>query len=188
MFGKLTLTLLVVVLSALPARAADDILTAIDQARKAYQSGDLTNAKQSLDRASELIGQKNAEAYSAALPAPLSGWKAEKAQTSAAGTVGLGASQASRSYTNAKGETVEIQITGDSAMVGQFAAMLANPQIAGVMGKLVRVGNQRGIQNQDGDVHMVVASKVMIVVSGSADAAAKLAYAQAVDVAKLPKL
>jgi hypothetical protein len=54
--------------SALPALAADDVLDAIDQARKAYQSGDLANAKQSLDLASQLIGQKNAEAFAALLP------------------------------------------------------------------------------------------------------------------------
>jgi NAD-dependent DNA ligase len=176
------------VLAATPAHPADDVLDAIEQARKAYQSGDLVNAKQSLDLASQLIGQKNAEASSAALPGPLAGWKAEKAQTTAVGSVGFGASQASRTYSNAKGQNVEIQITGDSAMVGQFAAMLANPQIAGAMGKIIRVGNQRAIQHPDGDVHMVVANKVMIVVSGSADAAAKLSYAQAIDVAKLPKM
>jgi hypothetical protein len=189
MTPKITAIILcITAFAATPAQAADEILDAMDQARKAYQSGDMANAKQSLDLASQLIGQKNAEAYSAALPAALAGWKAEKAQTTAVGSVGFGASQASRSYTNGKGQNVEIQITGDSAMVAQFAAMMANPQIAGAMGKLVRVGNQRGIQNPDGDVHMVVANKVMIVVSGSADAAAKLSYAQAVDVAKLPKL
>jgi len=69
-----------------------------------------------------------------------------------------------------------------------MATMLANPQIAGAMGKIVRVGNQRAIQNADGDVHMVVANKYMVVVSGSADAAAKMAYAQAVDVGKLSKM
>jgi hypothetical protein len=160
----------------------------MDKARKAYQSGDLANAKQSLDLASQLIGQKNAEAFVALLPAPLSGWKADKAQTAAVGQVGFGASTASRTYTNPKGENVEVQITGDSAMVMQFAALLANPQIAGAMGKIVRVGNQRAIQNPEGDVHLVVANKYMIVVSGSADAAAKLTYAQAVDVAKLAKI
>ena len=185
---RILLVLLIAALSSSSAAAADDVLDAIDQARKAYQSGDLANAKQSLDLASQLIGQKNAEAFSAVLPAPLAGWKAEKAQATAVGSVGFGASQASRTYTNAKGQNVEIQITGDSAMVGQFAAMLANPQIAGAMGKIIRVGNQRAIQNPDGDVHMVVAGKVMIVVSGSADPAAKLAYAQAVDVAKLAKM
>jgi hypothetical protein len=40
---------------ALPALAADDILDAIDAARKAYQAGDMANAKQSIDTASQLI-------------------------------------------------------------------------------------------------------------------------------------
>jgi hypothetical protein len=185
---RIPVALLLLALCAAPACAADDVLDAIEQGRKAYQSGDMASAKQSLDLASQLIGQKNAEAFAALLPAPLNGWKAEKAQTSSVGAVGFGASTASRTYTNAKGETVDVQISGDSAMVTQFATLLANPQIAGAMGKIVRVGNQRAIQNPDGDVQMVVASKYMVVVSGSADAAAKMSYAQAVDVAKLSKM
>jgi hypothetical protein len=185
---RFPVALMLVALSVAVAQAADDVLDAIDSARKAYQSGDLGNAKQSLDLASQLIGQKNAEAFSALLPAPLAGWKADKVQTAAVGNVGFGASTASRTYTNGKGENVEVQITGDSAMVTQFATLISNPQIAGVMGKIVRVGNQRGIQNPDGDINMVVVNKYMVVVSGSADAAAKMAYAQAVDVAKLGKM
>ena len=65
------------------ATAADDILDAIDQSRKAYQAGDMATAKQSLDLASQLIAQKNAEDFAALLPEPLSGWKAEKAQVNA---------------------------------------------------------------------------------------------------------
>jgi len=56
------------------------------------------------------------------------------------------------------------------------------------MGKLVRVGNQRAIQTNDGDVMMLVANKFLVHVQGSADAAVKLNYAQAVDVAKLSKM
>ena len=175
-------------LVAMNAALADDVTDALDAARKAYQAGDFAAAKQSADLASQLIGQKNAEAFAALLPAPLAGWKAEQAQTAATGSVGFGASTASRTYTNAKGDTVELQITGDSAMVTQFAALLSNPQIAGAMGKIVRVGNQRAIQNADGDMNIVIANKYMVVVSGSADAAAKLSYAQAVDVAKLAKM
>jgi hypothetical protein len=172
---------------AVPA-CADDISDAIDQARKAYQSGDLTNAKQSLDLASQLIGQKNAESFAALLPKPLSGWKAEKAQTTAVGAIGFGASVASRSYSNAKGDSVEVQITGDSALVMQIATLLTNPAIAGAMGKLIRVGSQRAIQDADGNVKMVIGNKFLIAVDGSADAASKLAYAQAVDIARLSKL
>ncbi|MFL5089031.1 MAG: hypothetical protein ACJ8D7_01555, partial [Xanthobacteraceae bacterium] len=87
---------LMLVALSVPVQAADDVLDAIDQARKAYQSGDLGNAKQSLDLASQLIGQKNAEAFAALLPAPLAGWKADRAQTAAVGNVGFGASTASR--------------------------------------------------------------------------------------------
>ena len=101
---------------------------------KSYQGGDLAGAKQSLDLASQLIGQKNAEAFGALLPAALAGWKADDVQTTAIGAVGFGASTASRHYTNAKGDSVEVQITGDSAMVMQFATVLNNPAIAGAMG------------------------------------------------------
>lgn len=171
----------------LPALAADDVLDAIEQARKAYQSGDMASAKQSLDLASQLIGQKNAESFAALLPAPLPGWKAEKAQANATAFLG-GVSAATRQYSNAKGDTVEVSITGDSALVMQFGPMLSNPAMAGAMGKLVKVGNQRGIQTQDGDIMMMIANKFLINVQGTADAASKLAYAQAVDVAKLSKL
>jgi hypothetical protein len=175
--------------ASLPAFAADDILDAIDAARKSYQAGDMANAKQSIDTASQLIAQKNAEAFSALLPAPLSGWKAEKAQATAVGAAMFGgASAASRTYTNAKGDTVEVSITGDSAMIMQFGPMLNNPALAGAMGKLVRVGDQRAIQTSDGDIMMLVANKILVHVQGSAEAPAKLSYAQAVDVAKLSKM
>lgn len=175
--------------ATVPALAADDILDAIDAGRKAYQAGDMQNAKQSLDLASQLIGQKNAEAFAAMLPAPLPGWKAEKAQANAIGAAMFGgASAASRSYTNDKGDNVEVSITGDSAMLMQFGPMLNNPALAGAMGKLIKVGAQRAIQTRDGDIVMIVANKFMINVQGSADAAAKLTYAQAVDVAKLSKM
>lgn len=184
----LTAALVLVALATVPARA-DDILDAIDQGRKAYQTGDMTGAKQSVDLASQLIAQKNAEGYVALLPEPLSGWQADKAQTSAVGGAILGGvSAANRTYTNAKGDTVEVSITGDSALVMQFAPMLSNPAMAGAFGKLIRVGSQRAVQNPDGDVMMVVANKFLINVQGSADAASKVAYAQAIDVARLSKM
>jgi hypothetical protein len=86
-------------LGALAAPAlADDITEAMDQAIKAYKSGDLGTVKQSLDLASQLIGQKNAESFAALLPNPLPGWKADKAQTTAIGAAAFGASVATRNY------------------------------------------------------------------------------------------
>jgi len=186
---RLFLAAALIAAACLPARAADDILDAIDQARKAYQAGDLSAAKQQLDTASQLIGQKNAESFTALLPEPLPGWKADKAQAQAVGTAIMGgASTATRSYHNGQGQNVEISITGDSAMLMQFAALLANPMLAGAMGKLVKVGDQRAIQNHEGDVIVVVANKFVVNVSGSADAQSKLSYAQGVNYAKLSKM
>lgn len=173
---------------AVPA-FADDITDAMDAARKAYQGGDLGGAKQQLDLASTLIGQKNAEGFAALLPAPLPGWKAEKAQANAVGSTLFGASSANRNYTNDKGDNVDVSITGDSAMITQFGPALNNPAMAAMMGKIVRIGDQRGIQNNDGgDVMMLVANKFLVNVTGSADAATKLAYANAVNIAKLSKM
>ncbi|MPZ56423.1 MAG: hypothetical protein GEU91_07970 [Rhizobiales bacterium] len=167
---------------------ADDILEALDQARKAYQAGDLANAKQAADLASQLIGRKNAEGFVTLLPKPLAGWTADEAQATAVGSTAFGASQARRNYTNANGDNVDVQITGDSAVIAQLAPIMANPQFAGAMGKIVRVGSQRAIQNPQGDIHIIVANKFLVVVSGSAPAAAKMSYAQAIDFAGLSKM
>jgi hypothetical protein len=174
--------------AAMPALAADDILDAIDQARKAYQAGDMANAKQSLDLASQLVGQKNAESFAALLPAPLPGWKAEQVETTSVGVTVFGVTSASRRYTGPDGRDVEVRITGDSTLVVQFAQFLINPAIAGAMGKLISVGDQRALQTNEGSINMVISSKFLVTVEGSADAASKLAYAQAVDVAKLLKM
>jgi hypothetical protein len=172
----------------LPALAADDILEAIDQARKAYQAGDMANAKQSLDLALQLVGQKNAERFAALLPAALPGWKAEKAETTSVGVTVFGVTSASRRYTGPDGHDVQVRITGDSALVMQFAQLFMNPTIAGAMGKLIRIGDQRALQTNEGSINMVVSNKFLVTVDGSADAASKLAYAQAVDAGKLSKM
>lgn len=174
---------------AYPVLAADDILDAIDQARKAYQSGNSAAAKQQLDLASQLIGQKNADSWSQLLPEPLPGWQAQKAETQSGGIIALTGSTASRSYTNAKGDTVEIQIVGDSAMVSGFAAIFKNPQLAGMAGKLIHIGNIFAIQNKDGgDLNFIVANKYLVTVTGSASEETKLTYAKAVNIEKLERL
>jgi hypothetical protein len=175
-------------LAATGMALADDVTDALDAARKAYQAGDFTAAKKSADLASQLIGQKNAEGFAALLPGALSGWTAGKVETTSLGAVGFGVTSASRTYTGADGKNVQVQISGDSALLTQFASLLANPQIAGVLGKVVMIGKERAIQTHEGDVHIVINNKFLVSVTGSAAPEAKLAYAQAVDLAKLAKM
>jgi hypothetical protein len=70
-FVRLSIAVAALLGVAVSAYAADDVVEAIDQARKSYQAGDLSGAKQQLDLASQLVGQKNAEVFSKLLPQPL---------------------------------------------------------------------------------------------------------------------
>ena len=172
----------------LPALAADDILDAIDQARKAYQAGDMAGAKQSLDTASQLVGQKNAEVFAALLPEPLPGWKAEKAEATSVGVTAFGVTSASRRYIGPDGRDVQVRITGDSKLVVQVAQLFLNPTIAGAVGRLIQIASQLALQTNEGTINMVVSNKFLVTVEGSADQASKLEYAKAVDFAKLSKM
>ncbi|HXW27020.1 MAG TPA: hypothetical protein VEK73_19915 [Xanthobacteraceae bacterium] len=187
MLRKLAAPIVLIAALVGPAKA-DEVTDALDQARKAYQAGDFAAAKQSADLAAQLLGQKSAEGFAALLPAALSGWTAGKIETTALGNTAFGVTAASRTYTGPNGKTVQVQISGDSAMLTQFASLLNNPQIAGVLGKIITVGNQHAVQTKEGDVHIVVANKFLVSVTGSGPAEAKLAYAQAVDIAKLAKM
>jgi hypothetical protein len=54
------------------------------------------------------------------------------------------------------------------------------------MGRLIRIGNQRAIQQQDGQIVMVANNRFLIQVSGDGTPEEKLAYARAIDMTKLP--
>lgn len=148
----------------------------------------MAGAKQSLDLASQLVGQKNAENFAALLPAALPGWKAEKVEATSVGVTVFGVTSASRRYTGPDGRDVQVRITGDLALVLHFARLFMNPTIAGAMGKLISIGDQRALQTSEGSINMVVADKFLVTVEGSADIDAKLTYAKAVDIARLSKM
>jgi hypothetical protein len=176
--------LLLFVATAATARA-DEISDAIDQARKAYQAGDLATAKQSLELAGQLIAQKNAEGLVQILPQPLKGWTVEDSETSSGSFAMLAGSTASKRYRNATDDDVSISITADSPALAQMIALFSNPQMAGMMGKVVMINGQRAVQERQGDITIVVGGRFMIKVDGSAKAEDKLAYAKAIDLKKL---
>jgi hypothetical protein len=169
------------------AALADDVSDALEAGRKAYADGELAKAKEALGLASQLIGQKHAEAYAKLLPAPLVGWKADEVEITAGGA-GYGASSALRRYEDRAGDQVEVQISSDSAVIAQFAAMMATREVAGAMGKIVTIGNTRALQSMDGDLHIAVGSQFIIAVQGNASVNDKLAYARAIDLTALSKL
>lgn len=167
-----------------PARA-DEVTDAIAEAQRAYQAGQVQAAQTALQEALQLMAQKAAAALAGALPDALPGWTADEATSSAAGAGMFGGAQASRSFHNAQGQTVEIQVMSDNPLIAQLGPILANPMLAGAMGRLVRIGDQRAIQGNDGNIQMLVDNRILVQVQGDAPTEAKLAYARAINVARL---
>ena len=167
---------------------ADDIKEAIQEALQAYNKGDMAGTKDNLGYATQLINERGAEALAQALPAPLPGWDAEEAEGAAAGAALFGGGlQASRTY-NKGDQYVEVEIIGDSPMLSQMMSIMSNPMLAGSMGKAIKVGAQRGIQDENGKIMLIVNNRFMISVEGDAAQADKLAYAAAVKLDTLQNL
>ena len=168
-----------------PARA-DEISDAIGAAQRAYQAGQLGETQTALQEAMQLLAQRSAAGLGAALPEALPGWTAEDVQSNAAGVAGVfGATMASRRYSNAQGQAIEIQVMSDNPMIAQLAVVMANPMLAGAMGRVVRIGEQRAIQANDGDVQMLVDNRILVQVQGDTAPEVKLAYARAINLARL---
>ncbi|WP_439817340.1 hypothetical protein [Zavarzinia sp. CC-PAN008] len=160
---------------------ADEVEDTIRQALEAYGQNNLSQAKQSLDYASQLIAQQNAAKLSALLPAPLDGWEGADATTEAAGMAMFGGGvQAQRQYT--KGEdTITVTIIADSPLMAQMMPMLTNPQMAAMMGKVTKVKGQIGLQEQSGKLTTVIANRFMLTVEGGSSDADRMAFAEAVN-------
>lgn len=183
--GTLAFALLATVaLGAVPA-SADDISDAIEEAAAAYAEGDLAYAQESLQFASQLISQMKTGTLAGLLPEPLDGWEASEAETETMGAALFGGgSTASRQYM--KGDAmVSVQYTANSPMVAQMAAMFSNPAMLGAGGKLLRLGRQKAVIDDDGNVQFVVDNSVMVQIDGNAGEEDKIAYAKAIDVKAL---
>ena len=187
-FAWIALPLSATAFLTVSAAFADDIGDAINDAQTHYKAGELTAAKQSLDLASQLIAQQTAEALVAALPKALAGWKAGDPDTTASGGFGFAVTQATMTYTNSKGDEVNVAISADSPLLQQLVSTMSNPQLAGLLGKLVTVGSTRAIQTKDGEINMLVANRFVVDVTGGGTADDKLNYAKAVNVTTLTQM
>jgi len=166
------------------AASADDVTAAMAEAAAAYEEGDLAYAKESLEFAAQLIGQMKTGTLAGLLPEPLDGWKAEDAETETMGVAMFGGgSSASRTYTKGD-DDVTVQYIANSPMVTQMAVIFSNPAMAG-SGKLLRLGRQKAMIDDDGSVQFVVNNAVMVQVEGNASEEDKIAFARAIDIEAL---
>lgn len=182
---------------ALPA-AADEISDQIQQELKYYQEGKLSQALGELEFAVAQLKQKKAEALAQVFPEAPPGWQAQKGQAKAMGAEILGGGiSASRSYQDAQGGRVQIEIMADSPIIQSLAMLLSNPMFAqgGGQNRLIRFKGHKAFIKYSGDkraeLQALIDNKVLLKVSArrveEADKVV-LEFAQRVDLEKLSQL
>jgi len=178
-------------LAPVPAAHADAVADDIAKAAAAWQAHDSQGTLGALDAATKAVHQQRAEALKALLPLPLPGWTADPPQTSAVGVEMLGGgTSASDSYHNGT-QRVDVQITTDSPMLQNMAALLQSPyaQAAGV--KTVTIaGRNLSYTENDNSYIALISDKIIVKVAGSKDTPEPVlrTFVAAVDFAAAGKL
>ena len=164
---------------------ADEIEDTLNAALEAYRAGDIALAKEEIDFAAQLIAQQKAAGLAAFLPAALPGWSKEQSETDgqAAAMFG-GGMMASASYRK-DGEYLEIQMMADNQLVASMAMMLGNAAMMGQMGTVKRIGRQRVVITNDGELQTMIDNRILVQISGNAPAEVKEAYFEAIDIEAL---
>lgn len=163
------------------AAGADEIEASIDAALQAYRAGDAGKAAKELDLATQLLSQSRAEAMQGFLPAPLEGWQRDEGATEAQSMTAFGGGQMISARYSRGDETVEIELMADNDMVSAMAATFASASMMGAMGEVRRVDDEIAVLTPDGELQALVDGRIMVRVTGSADAETKLGYFGAID-------
>lgn len=175
---------------------ADEVTDSVTQGLDHYKKGSYTEAMASLNFAVQKIGQIKADGLKVLVPKPLSGWTGEEVVSQAAGTAmfGGGLSAEGRYRKGDKGD-VTVKIVTDSPLLQSIMMLISNPMFATSSGgKLEKINSQTAIvkydaQGKRGDINIVVAGKVLVMVEGNEVSQDDLmAYAKAVDYEKIAAL
>jgi hypothetical protein len=183
-------------LLAAPA-GADEVTDQLEEARKAYEGGELRSAVQTLQFAVASIQEKINLSLLELLPEPLEGWQAEEPQAQSAGMAAMiTGTNLSRRYYRDDGADVDVSITGDSPLLPMMTMMLSNPMLMQTdPGTRVytHAGNRGMIKHEKGsdewEISLLVAGKIMVQVTGSglANQQPVEEYLKAIDLAAVEK-
>ncbi len=174
------------VLSVGPA-TADEFTDVLESALAAYGEGDMVGAREDLDYAVQLLAAMKSEGLAAFLPAPLPGWTKEAATEDASGAgaamamFGGGTAAAAR-YLRGE-EEFTLTLIANSPMVTGISAMVSG--LGGVAGAETRRIQRTQFMVTGGEIQGVVADKVMITASGSAQPDDIFATIEAMDLRAL---
>jgi len=168
-------------LLAAPA-SADEFLDSLELAREAYEAGDLAGAKEEMDYASQILAQTRMQSLSALLPDAMEGWT-RRDDDGGGGGFGGGLTAAAN-YLRAN-ERVTIQVSVDSPMIATMAMMMGNAAAMAAQGEVKRIGRQKVIVTNRGEIQTVVDNHILIQITGNAPEDVKEAYFEAIDMRAL---
>ncbi len=171
----------------------DEISDTIEDALASYKQGNISATKEDLSYVLELLRQKRGEQMKAYLPAPLTGWHADKATAQMAG-VGMlgGGTTLSRVYTQKRAK-IRIEIIADSPLIAGLGSMFSNP-ILSSGGKLKRINREKAMINylpnlKSGEITLMIDKRFMVTIKGEGVLEETLiSYAQAIDFEGLKKI
>jgi hypothetical protein len=173
----------------------DEVTDTIKEGLQSYQEGKYSEAMNSLNYASQLIGQKKGGDLQAFLPKPLNGWEASEAASSAVGAAMMGGGVTAERRYNKDSATVTVRIVSDSPMLQGMMVMFTNPMMAGADGgKLEKIAGEKALvkynaKQKTGEIHLAIANRFLVTVEGSEVPLEDLkAYAGKVDYKKLAAL
>lgn len=175
----------------------DEVTDQLDEARKAYESGELRNAVDTLNFAIAKIQEQVTARLLRLLPEPLPGWQADAAQSESGGLAAMiTGTNMSRRYYRPDGAEVSLSLTADSPLLPMLTMFLSSPFMmqADPATKPYSLKGQRGMlkhsPDSDGyEASLMVGNRILIQGRGLglSDDTAVRQYLEALDLDAIQK-
>lgn len=176
---------------------ADEVTDQLDAARKAYESGDLSGAVDTLNFAVAKIKEQVTARLLLLLPEPLPGWQADAAQSESAGIAAMiTGTNLGRRYYREDGAEVTLSLMADSPLLPMLTMFLSSPFMmqADPETKPYSLKGQRGMLkhgagSNEYEVSLMVGNRILIQAKGSGltDEKPVQAYLEAIDLDAIQK-
>lgn len=177
--------------------AADTVTDQLDAARKAYTAGDYQGAVDALNFTIAAIQTKITQSQLEIFPAPLPGWKADPAQSEAAGLASMitGTTLSRRYFRPDDGAEVTLRLMANSPLLPVLTMFLSSPFMmqADPGTQPFSIQGQRGMikQTDQGGIEatVMVGNNILVQAEGSAMAGQQAVegYLGALDLAAVTK-
>ena len=165
------------------AAQADDITDTLQSAIEAYEEGDIQYALEEIAFAQQLLNELKAGALQDFLPPAPEGWTMEIDNDNNAGFAAMGGTGVTGNYSNDT-DRFTLTILTDSPMVLSMANIFGNAALLSTQGKLVRVGREKFLEQNNGELMGVIDGRIMVQANG-ADTDVMIPILEEIDFRKL---